>query len=94
MTTGRLSQVWQAANATGRKSGHDPTRDSDIGRPSRRACSAVVGRLPRCRPLWAIESAYMPLVLDKCDDVTLPEMEERGAVFRFQGYGGIAVRVA
>ena len=36
----------------------------------------------------------MPLVLDKCDDVTLPEMEERGAVFRCQGYGGIAVRVA
>ena len=36
----------------------------------------------------------MPLVLDKCDDVTLPEMEERCAVFRCQGYGGIAVRVA
>ena len=42
----------------------------------------------------AIGSAYMPLVLDKCDDVTLPEMEERGAVFRCQGFGGIAVRVA
>jgi hypothetical protein len=42
----------------------------------------------------AVESAYTPLVLDKCDNVTPPDMEERGAVFRFQGYGGIAVRVA
>jgi hypothetical protein len=41
-----------------------------------------------------VESAYTPLVLDKCGNVTPPDMEERGAVFRCQGYGGIAVRVA
>ena len=41
-----------------------------------------------------VESAYTPLVLDKCGNVTPPDMEERGAVFRCEGYGGIAVRVA
>ena len=50
-----------------------------------------------CAPVQAagvVESAYTPLVLDKCGNVTPPDMEERGAAFRFQGYGGIAVRVA
>lgn len=42
----------------------------------------------------AVESTYTPLVLDKCDNVSQPQIKERGAVFRCQGYGGIAVRVA
>lgn len=50
--------------------------------------------LPAGAVAGAIESAYTPLVLDSCDDVTPPEMADHGAVFRCEGYGGTEVRVA
>ena len=41
-----------------------------------------------------VESAYTPLVLEKCDNITPSEMAEHGAVFRCAGFGGTDVRVA
>lgn len=41
-----------------------------------------------------IESAYTPLVLERCDNITPAEMADHGAVFRCAGYGGTDVRVA
>lgn len=55
------------------------------------SCGLLLAMVPAA---GAAESAYTPLVLDKCDNVTPPEMAEQGAVFRCKGYGGIAVRVA
>ncbi|MEZ5829164.1 MAG: hypothetical protein R3D30_03190 [Hyphomicrobiales bacterium] len=42
----------------------------------------------------AISSAYTPLKLKLCKDVTLPEAREYGGVFECEGYGGTLVRVA
>lgn len=42
----------------------------------------------------AVESAYTPLVLDACENITPPELADEGAVFQCNGYGGMAVRVA
>lgn len=50
--------------------------------------------VPAAPAAGAAESAYTPLVLEKCDAVTPPAMAEQGAVFRCKGYGGMAVRVA
>jgi hypothetical protein len=42
----------------------------------------------------SVESAYTPLVLEKCDNITPSEMAEHGAIFRCTGFGGTDVRVA
>jgi len=42
----------------------------------------------------AISSAYTPLKLKLCQDVTPPEAREYGGVFECEGYGGTIVRVA
>ena len=40
-----------------------------------------------------IESAYTPLVLEQCENVTPPELVERSAIFHCAGFGGMTVRV-
>lgn len=55
------------------------------------SCALLLATMPA---FGAAESAYTPLVLDKCDNITPPAFAEHGVVFRCKGYGGMAVRVA
>jgi hypothetical protein len=56
--------------------------------------ASLVLSLPSPAAAEVFSSAYTPLKLSDCKNVTPPEAQEYGGVFRCKGYGGIGVRVA